>query len=53
MKHNLGMGETASQPVPAQTADLSISGLRFISPLCMSMGFNANPHPTRDADPKI
>ena len=34
MKHNPGMGETASQPVPAQTADLSISGLRFISPLC-------------------
>ena len=34
MKHNPGMEETASQPVPAQTADLSISGLRFMSPLC-------------------
>ena len=28
------MGETAIQPLPAQTTDLSISGLRFIAPLC-------------------
>ena len=33
MKRNLEMGDTAIQPVPAQTAKLSISGLRFISPL--------------------
>ena len=31
MKRNPEMGETAIQPVPAQTADLSISGLHFIS----------------------
>ena len=36
MKRNPEMGETAIQPVPAQTADLSISGLRFMSPLCMA-----------------
>ena len=34
MKHNPEMGETAIQPVPAQTADLSISGLRFMSSPC-------------------
>ena len=34
MKRNPEMGETAIQPVPAQTADLSISGLRFMSSLC-------------------
>ena len=34
MKHNLEMGETAMQPVPAQTADLSISRLRFMSSPC-------------------
>ena len=28
------MGETAIQPVPAQTADLSISGLRFVASPC-------------------
>ena len=28
------MGETAKQPVPAQTADLSISRLRFMSSPC-------------------
>ena len=31
MKRNPEMGETAIQPVPAKTADLSISGLRFMS----------------------
>ena len=31
MKRNSEMGETAIQPVPAQTADLSISGLHFMS----------------------
>ena len=36
MKCNLEMGKTAIQPLPAQTADSSISGLRFISPLCTS-----------------
>ena len=36
MKRNPEMGETAKQPLPAQTADLSISGLRFIFPLCTS-----------------
>ena len=36
MKRNPEMGETAEQPLPAQTADLSISGLRFIFPLCTS-----------------
>ena len=35
MKSNPEMGETAIQPVPAQTADLSISGLRFMSSPCM------------------
>ena len=30
MKRNPETGETATQPLPAQTADLSISGLRFI-----------------------
>ena len=34
MKRNPETGETATQPLPAQTADLSISGLRFILPLC-------------------
>ena len=36
MKPNPEMGETAMQPLPlpAQTADLSISGLCFFSPLC-------------------
>ena len=28
------MGETAIQPQPAQTADLSISGLRLVAPPC-------------------
>ena len=32
MKSNPEMGKTAIQPVPAQTAHLSISGLGFISP---------------------
>ena len=35
MKGNPEMGETAIQPVPAQTTDLSISGLGLISPLCI------------------
>ena len=34
IKHNPEMGETAIQPVPAQTADLSISGLLFMSSPC-------------------
>ena len=34
MKRNLEMGETAMQPVPAQTADLSMSGLGFMSSPC-------------------
>ena len=34
IKRNPEMEETALQPLPAQTADLSISRLRFISPLC-------------------
>ena len=34
MKRNPEMGETAIQPLPAQTADLSISGLRFMSSPC-------------------
>ena len=29
------MGETAIQPQPAQTADLSISGLRLVAPPCI------------------
>ena len=35
MKCNLEMGETAIQPVPAQTADLSISGLRYMPSPCI------------------
>ena len=35
MKRNPEMGETAMQPVPAQTADLSISGLCFMSSPCI------------------
>ena len=31
MKRHREMRESAIQPVPAQTADLSISGLRFMS----------------------
>ena len=34
MKRNPEMGEIAIQPVPAQTADLSISGLHFMSLPC-------------------
>ena len=34
MKRNQEMGETATQPVHAQTADLSISGLCFMSSPC-------------------
>ena len=34
IKRNPEMEETALQPLPAQTADLAISGLSFISPLC-------------------
>ena len=34
MKHKLEMGETAMQPVLAQTADLSISWLGFMSSPC-------------------
>ena len=34
LKRNPEMGETAVQPVPAQTANLSISGLRFMSSPC-------------------
>ena len=37
MKRNPEMGETAIQPVPAQTADLSISGLSFMSSRRTSM----------------
>ena len=35
MKCSPEMGETAIQPLPAQTADSSISGLRLTSPLCI------------------
>ena len=35
MKRNVEMGETAIQPVPAQTANLSIYGLRFMSSPCI------------------
>ena len=34
MKRNPETGETATQPLPAQTADLSISGLRLVDPPC-------------------
>ena len=34
MKRNPEIGKTAIQPVPAQTADLSISGLRLMSSPC-------------------
>ena len=33
-KRNPEMGKTAIQPEPAQTADLSISGLRLVAPPC-------------------
>ena len=35
MKRNPDMGETTIQPAPAQTADLSISGLRFMYSPCI------------------
>ena len=34
IKRDPEIGKTAIQPEPAQTANLSISGSRFISPLC-------------------
>ena len=37
MKRNPEMGETVTQPLPAKTADSSISGLHFISPLCRNI----------------
>ena len=37
MKRNPEMGETATQPEPAQTADLSISGLRLVASPCKTM----------------
>ena len=33
--HYPEMGETAIQPEPAQTADLSISGLHSVAPPCI------------------
>ena len=40
MKCDPEMGKTAIQPLTAQTADSSISRLRFISPLCTSLSEN-------------
>ena len=37
IKHDPEIGKTAIQPEPAQTADLSISGSRLISSLCISL----------------